>query len=649
MTFSLRPYQQSATDAALDFLRQSVDPILIDAAPAAGKSFMIARLAHALHDMSGGKRVLCLAPNQELVKQNFEKYLLTGEYASIFSASAGGKSTKHFVVFGTPGTVKNSISRFCRTGKDGYCAVVVDEAHGLTPTIKAIIDEMREANPKLRVIGLTGTPFRLGTGYIFKTWPDGRVNDDDVTRNPYFLKCVYRVSAKEMLDEGFITSMEIGAINESYDTSGIELLPNGTFNHETVERAFEGHGRKTAAIVADVIAKANNRPGGRGVMYFAATIAHAHEIMASLPPDNSALVIGGTGDVCILNGKQASRKKVIEAYRARKFRHLVSVGTLTTGFDVEHTEIIALLRFTESAALLQQILGRAWRLCEGKDKSLLLDYAGNVEKHFPDGDIYNPEIKASGGGGGTKIEAECPDCHFLNEFSINPECMDYQIDQNGYCLDVFGERVQTEFGPMSAHFGRRCTNEFAGRSPDGKFMRCGYRWTYKECPQCNEPNDIAARFCHACKAEIVNPNDKLIAEFKAMKRDPTVPQTDRIVSIDTRESVSQRGNKTLRVDFVTEYRQFSVWLMPEATNARAAADYARWKATGGEPKTVSYRKDAESQFYRVLAYDRLADDEELPVSLLDDKAVSKLRKNSDKKDFHKQVAAQWAQNKEMVG
>lgn len=622
--FELRPYQKSATDAALDFLRQSVEPILIDAAPAAGKSFMIARLAHALHDMSGGKRVLCLAPNQDLVKQNFQKYLLTGEYASIFSASAGYKSTRHFVVFGTPGTVKNSISRFTRRGKDGYCAVVVDEAHGLTPTIKAIIDEMREANPHLRVIGLTGTPFRLGTGYIFRLWPDGKANGDDTTRDPYFLKCVYRVSAREMLDEKFITPMEIGAINESYDTSGIELLPNGTFNHEHVERAFEGHGRKTAAIVADVIAKANERPGGRGVMYFAATIRHAHEVLASLPPDNSALVIGGTGETCILNGKPATRNKVIEAYRANKFRHLVSVGTLTTGFDVEHTEIIALLRFTESAALLQQILGRAWRLCEGKATSLLLDYAGNVEKHFPDGDIYNPEIRAKGGGGpGIPIEAECPDCGYVNEFSLQPDYADYQRDKHGYCLDVFGQQLMSDHGPIPAHYGRRCFG-MVRSGPKGEYERCNYRWNGKDCEACGEVNDIAARFCYVCKAEIVDPNEKLIADFKAMKRDPTLPQTDRIVSIDTRESVSQRGNKTLRVDFVTEYRQFSIWLMPEATNVRASADYQRWMATNGEPETVSYVKETDSQFYRVLAYNKPADDEELPEIVI--KETEKLRR-----------------------
>jgi DNA repair protein RadD len=542
------------------WLRQSVDPCLIDAAPAAGKSFMIAAIAAQLHAISG-KRVLCLAPSAELVKQNHEKFLMTGEPASIFSASAGAKSTRHVVVFGTPGTVKNAISRF----KQGFAGVIVDEAHGITPTIRGIIDAMREGNPRLRVLGLSGTPYRLGSGYIFRLWPDERANGDDKAREPYFTKCVYRVAAREMLDGGFITPMRIGAIHtERYDTSGIELLPNGTLNPDTVERAFVGHGRKTAAIVADVIDQVRDRPGG--IMYFASTVRHAQEILSSLPQGTSALV---TGEECRLGtGQTLSRDKVIKAYRAGDVRHLVSVGTLTTGFDVAHTEVIALLRYTESAALLQQIMGRAWRLNPGKADSLLLDYADNVDRHFPDGDIYNPDIragKAPGGEGG--CEAECPDCGHVNEFSLKAENADFQRDRHGYCLDTFGERIQTEYGPMPVHWGRRCFGmERSG--PNGEYARCGYFWTSKDCPHCGEKNDITARFCQSCKGEIIDPNDKLVADFKAMKRDPTRPQTDEVLGVVFRPGISAKGNQTLRADWVTPYRQFSTWVQPQATHSR---------------------------------------------------------------------------------
>lgn len=877
----LRPYQQACVNAAMAEVRQSIEPCLIDAAPAAGKSFMIAAIAAELHRISGGKRVLCLAPSAELVRQNHAKYLLAGERASIFSASAGAKSTRNVVVFGTPGTVKNAISRFCRHGREGFCAVVVDECftgdtmvstprgdvsikslrngdkvcnamgigdvvttftksvlelyevklsngktirctgnhpfftergwisaaclvagevafreqdvsdlhggvwaktnsnekegrhatqkeepdargeleqasdllailreeieepdalgsvsqkdargtkrnraqaddargewarpnrtpigtvensgrgldigafgsnegrspewdiseplqdrhrqsrdddsdrggrrqscgigstrsrsqenriadalrvesvsrielaspetvynlhvsghpsyyaggvlvhncHGITPTIQAIIEEMRRANPNLRVIGLSGTPYRLGSGYVFRIWPDGRVNGDDKARGPYFTRCVYRVSAREMLDGGFIAPMTIGAINsgDTYDTSGIHLLPNGMPNPDDIERAFVGHGRKTAVIVADVIARARGRHGG--VMLFAATVRHAGEIMASLPPANARLVTGETA------GKE--RARIIADYREQRFRYLVSVGTLTTGFDVEHTSTIALLRYTESAALLQQIMGRAWRIHPGKADSLLLDYAGNVERHFPDGDIYAPVFKASGlSGDGAKLEAECPDCRHVNEFTVHRDYADYETDRHGYCLDVFGELLQSDFGPVPGHYGRRCFGQLL--QPGGTYERCGYRWNGKECPHCSEVNDIAARYCYVCKGEIIDPNEKLAAEFKALKRDPSRPQTDRVLEMNAKEGVSQKGNATLRVDWVTPYRQFSTWFQPNGTHPRARAELAAFRAATaeGKPETISYTKDLNSGFFRVLAYNQPED------------------------------------------
>ena len=150
---TLRPYQQAAVDAAVEWMRKSLAPACIEAATGAGKSHIIAEIARLIHAQTG-KRVLCLAPSAELVVQNHGKYLASGHRASMFSASAGAKELRYSVVFGSPLTVKNRISAFCRAGNDGYALVVVDEAHGLTPTVQGIIEAMREANPNLRVLGL---------------------------------------------------------------------------------------------------------------------------------------------------------------------------------------------------------------------------------------------------------------------------------------------------------------------------------------------------------------------------------------------------------------------------------------------------------------------------------------------------------------
>lgn len=588
MTYSLRPYQARAVSRVINHIKTSIEPCLIDAATGAGKSLIIADIARQIHKMSGGKHVLCLAPSAELVEQNREKYLMTGEPASMFSASAGQRSLRYPVVFGTPGTVKNAVSRF----GSKFAAVVVDEAHGITPTIRLIIDAIREQNPNLRVIGLTATPYRLGEGYIFRIGPDDKPCRDDTIRDPYFTKCVDRITAMELIGQGYLTPPLVGApMSDGYDVSQVDLR-----KPETIDAAFVGRGRKTAGIVADVVAQSRDR---MGVMFFAATVQHAEEIMESLPPSLSAIVTGKTS--------RADRQSILKRFKAREIKYLVNVSVLATGFDAPHVDVIALLRYTDSVGLLQQIIGRGLRLHDGKDNCLVLDYAGNIEKHCPDGDVFNPEIRAipAKSGGGT-VTAICETCGGENEFSARPNPDEYQIDANGYFLDLAGERIEVEgSGPMPAHYGRRCMHFHPVGG--GKMDQCGGRWTSKECLECGEKNDIAARYCTGCKAELVDPNTKLKIEFRQLKRSPYNRQCDKIVKIDVKDSISQSGNPTKRLDIVTPYRSFSVWLQTEPKHQRALYDLEKWQALGDEmPQSVEYQKE-ESGFFRVYSWNREPD------------------------------------------
>lgn len=594
----LRPYQQEAHDAAWYHVKTSRAPCLIEAATGAGKSHIIAELAHTIHGHTG-KRVLCLAPSAELVVQNREKFLATGNPASMFSASAGAKTLRHPVVFGSPLTVKNRISRF----KNGYAAVIVDEAHGITPTLKAIIEAMQDGNPNLRVIGTTATPYRMGSGYIFRVWPEDRVNDDNATREPYFAKLVSRITAPQLIEMGYLTPPMVGSPGaEGYDTSDMELNSRGKFDAADIDRAYHGKGRLTADIVADVVNQCRHR---RGVMFFAATVQHAQEVMESLPPQLSAIVTGATA--------KKERESILRRFKAQEIKYLVNVAVLTTGFDAPHVDCIAILRKTESAGLWAQIMGRGLRLCDGKDDCLVLDYTSNIDDHFPDGNLFDPQIEAKRKGEkGEGIKAICPECSYENEFAANPDYLDYPKDENGYCLDLNGLRVETEYGPLPGHYGRRCI-AMHKTGPGGTYERCGYRWTFKPCPECDEPNDIAARYCSKCRAEIVNPNEKLVAEFKRLKRDPSQEQTDEVLSMDLREGVSRAGNRTMRADFVTHYRSFSVWFVPESKGWKQRDDWAKFAAAtgGGEtpPRTVTYRKDPETGFYRLMGLNKEPDRE----------------------------------------
>ena len=313
--YTLRPYQKQAHDAVIDWVKRCLDPCLIEAATGSGKSLIVAALAATIHQMSG-KKILCIAPSAELTEQNFEKYTATGEKASIFSASLGRKDMRHNVVFGTPQTVANQVRKF---GKQ-FAAVVVDEAHGVTPTLMKIIDHMRSQNPKLRVVGMSATPYRLGSGYIYANHYQHGAMDEAI--DPFFHTLVYAIGGRELIDAGYLTPPVFEPTAEHYDTSGLEKTRTGQWSPSSLDEAFVGRGRKTSVIVADVVAQSRDR---KGVMVFAATIQHAEEIMESLPPGLSRLVTGNTD--------KKERRQIFADFKARRIKYLVNVAVLTTGFD----------------------------------------------------------------------------------------------------------------------------------------------------------------------------------------------------------------------------------------------------------------------------------------------------------------------------
>ena len=608
MRLQPRDYQQHAHDAVIQWWKSTTTPCVVEAATGAGKSVIIAMLAETLHGLSG-KKVLCLAPSAELVQQNSEKFKHCSVLYSIYSASIS-KSLRGRVIFATEGTFKAQAKRL---GGE-FAGVIVDECHRITPTVQRIISDMRKGNPNLRVCGLSATPYRLGAGFVFAQDTQGRTLPPDVARDPYFARLVYYIGAPELIERGYLTRPIVGAIHaESYDTSALQTTASGAHSTATVERAFEGWGRKTAQIVDDVLQQSVGR---HGIMWFAATVKHAQEIMASLPPENSRM-IGGD-----INTKKADRAKLVSDFKAQRYRHLVSVGTMTTGVDFTHVDCIAILRATESVSLLQQIIGRGLRLHDGKQNCLVLDYGGNIDKHCPDGDLFRPEIKAQyqSATRGT-IDAECDQCGFVNLFTPRPNDGDWPVDKQGYFTDLDGERIKNDDGkPIPAHFGRRCCGITVGRH---EATRCGYFWSCKICPECEADNDIAARYCNSCKAELIDPNEKLVADFKALKRSPSERQTDEVLQLDCLPTVSSKGERMMRVEVITDVRKFAVFFMPESKSSYVRTQWENFAAATASgqrtPRTVTYKKE-DSGFYRILDVDQPTDKELLESALAANKS-----------------------------
>lgn len=598
MAYQLRDYQQAAVDAALAHIRKSTTSCLIDAATGGGKSWIAAALADNILKLSG-KKTLVLAPSKELVEQNFEKFMHTGNSASFYSASVGVKSTRHHVVFGTPLSVINGIDAF----KSGFAAVIIDEAHqSHSPTMRQIVGEMRQGNANLRVIGMTATPYRLNEGYIYQLGLDNKpVPPELTTDKAFFAKLVYRISTRELIDRGYLTKPEFYSAGVHYAASALETNSRGQFDAGEIAEVFEGKGRLTADIVADAVGR--SQPG-LGVMFFAASINHAMEICESLPAHMTELVTGAT--------KKADRARILKQFKDGEIRYLVNVSVLTTGFDAPNVGTVAILRATESPGLLLQIIGRGLRLHDQKDKVMILDYAENLERHAPAGDVFDPEVRAKQTNTGERVDICCPDCGHINQFALKPNPGNYDIDSDGYFLTTLGSRIINEIGrPVAAHFGQRCNGMIVTpHSVD----RCSHRWDSRECPECGGENSLSARECIHCGQELVDPNDKLAlkqAKQEQKERDKSAWHTASVVSMTARHTTNATeiayhldGGKV-----VTEYlspNHAKDWVARKAKR-RCIQLGINWadivvSVNGGKakpPRELVYRKQKGSAFYEI--------------------------------------------------
>ena len=458
---ALRPYQTDAVTRVVAHFRASSEPAVVVLPTGSGKSLVIAELARLARG-----RVLVLAHVRELVEQNHAKYQAYGLEADIFSAGLKRKEASRQVVFGSVQSVVRNLDSF---NDAGFTLLVIDECHRVSlnkeASYRQVIDHLRKQNANLKVLGLTATPYRLGQGFIYHCHYHGMVRGSEES---FFRDCVFEQPLRLMVKQGYLAEPKrLDMAIEGYDFSLLAPAENGHYREAELNRVVAGN-RATPMIIGQIVERAASR---QGVMIFAATVAHAEEIMGYLPPDQAALITGATPSI--------ERTELINAFKARRLKYLVNVSVLTTGFDAPHVDLIAILRPTESVSLYQQIAGRGLRLSEGKEDCLILDYAGNPW------DLYAPEVgEPKPPGDNEPVQVECPACGHANLF--------------------WGKR---DGELVIEHFGRRCQGLIENDA--GKRTQCDFRFRFKVCDNCGAENDIAARRCHGCEQLLVDADDKL--------------------------------------------------------------------------------------------------------------------------------------------
>ena len=392
----LRDYQADAIASAYQFLRDrpGENPCIV-IPTGGGKTPILSSICHDAVTKWRG-RVLVLSHVKELVQQSadtlrdWHKELDVG----VYSAGLKSRDRENDII---TASIQSVASRGCElAGSRPFDLVLVDEAHRI-PTdgdgqYQQLLKDLSVANPKVRVIGLTATPYRMKGGYVCS--PEHFLND-----------ICYEVSVGELIAAGYLSRLTSKRSGHDADLSDVAIR-NGEYAAGEMEHAFD---EIVDSAVEEIIERAADR---KSVLIFCAGREHAKNVSIKL-----RAVVGDQG-VSIVTGDTPSkeRHRTIRDFRNGVDKFLCNINVLTEGFDATRVDMVVLLRATLSPGLYYQMVGRGLRLHEGKRDCEVLDFGGNVKRHGP---IDAMKINSRKPGSGEAPAKECPECNEIVPISYS--------------------------------------------------------------------------------------------------------------------------------------------------------------------------------------------------------------------------------------
>ncbi len=387
MTIHLREYQQEAIDSIYSYFESADGNPLVVAPTGSGKSVIIGGFVKGVFDLWPSQRILVVTHVRELVEQNFAKLkeLWPQAPAGIYSASLGRRDVRASIVFAS---IQSIYTKAMALG--WFDLVLIDEAHLIPEGGEGIYNQylaaLREINPKIKVIGFTATPWRMRSGHL--------IGDDTLFTDVAYDKCGIRY----LVEQGHLCPVLPKPTRTQIDTAGVQLR-GGEFVQRALQQLVDVD-ELTQAAVGEMLEYGGDR---RSWLVFCTGVDHAFHVRDALR------AAGISAETVTGRTPKQERAQIIARYKAGLVRALTNADVLTVGFDAPATDLLAVLRPTRSAGLWVQIIGRGMRTAQGKTDCLVLDFAGNSERHGPVDQIEMGRKKKRESGAGAPVRT-CPVC-----------------------------------------------------------------------------------------------------------------------------------------------------------------------------------------------------------------------------------------------
>jgi DNA repair protein RadD len=389
-----RPYQSAAIKAFWHWVYNETGYQFISAAVNAGKSLIIAEIIRQVMTKWPQMRIVVLIDEQQLLEQNMAELReqFPDANAGFYCAGLNQKRLHNDVTLASIQSIWKKGHLLNRAPN----LIIIDEGHGVSEKedtqFRKFIADCEALNPKLHVVGLSGSKYRADCGLIYGG------------ENSLYAGMSYEIGVKFMIDEGYSIRPVMPKTCLTVDTSEVRKTKSD-YNEADLQRAFDVSDTTERAVAEIVqIGRAENRLQW---LVYTSGVDHCESVAEEFNKH-------GVTTKAVHSKISEDSSEVFASYKRNEFQCMVVVGKAVKGFSHNGVELIAYLTKTRSPVKYEQTIGRGMRTNYAPDMPLdtreqrlaaiaasrkpnftLLDYGGVVAELGPIDDMNIPNRTGS--------------------------------------------------------------------------------------------------------------------------------------------------------------------------------------------------------------------------------------------------------------
>lgn len=355
----LRERQKEFVDSCVAALLEH-DNTLGVAPTGAGKTIMLSAVVGELAKRTPNFKACVLAHRKELTEQNTDKFIRVNPEIRTSIVNADIKDWSGQVTFAMVQTLAGKKTLRTIPPLD---LLVIDETHHATArSYEKIIGQAKEANPFVKIFGVTATPQR----------------SDKVNLNRVFNHSADQIYLSELIDSGHLVAPETFVVDVAKEKlEALKVQKTGDYRESEVAEILD-----QPVIMDEIMAHWRRKAGDRKTVIFCSTIEHAKHVSTAFNDCGVSAVLV-TSELT-----KEEREQALRAVSCGEAQVLINVSILTEGWDFPPISCVVLLRQTSCKPTMIQMVGRGLRTIDSniypgieKKDCVVLDFGISTALH----------------------------------------------------------------------------------------------------------------------------------------------------------------------------------------------------------------------------------------------------------------------------